>query len=110
MKKDEYDKIYGYDEEDSRSYEESEGFCLYELDHDYDDVYDEDGDGVYCDLCNSEIGWKDGQYICTGCGRVIDRDVFFNYIGAEPPGNECATCNNLYPGCLVCPHGYVQDD
>lgn len=75
----------------------------------YDDVYDENGDAVFCDCCGNEIKWKDGIYICPECGQTMSRSVFFNYIGAEPPGIECETCSNLYPGCIICPHGYVED-
>ena len=34
----------------------------------YEDVYNENGDAVYCDSCGEEIGWKDGVYFCMGCG------------------------------------------
>lgn len=76
----------------------------------YDEVYDEEGAGVYCDWCHSEIIWKDGQYVCSGCGQVMERKDFFNYIGAEPPGPKCVTCSDLYPGCISCPHGYIKDE
>lgn len=75
----------------------------------YDDVYDEEGNDVICDLCGEEIGWKNGIYICKNCGKMFNRADFFNYIGAEPPGKECVKCDNLYPGCIVCPYGYIED-
>lgn len=75
----------------------------------YDDVYDENGDSVFCDICGNEIKWKEGIYICPDCGQTMSRSVFFNYIGAEPPGPECVSCANLYPGCIICPYGYVED-
>lgn len=76
----------------------------------YDDVFDENGDGVYCDMCGAEMTYKDGQYSCSECWRTMDRNSFFDYIGASPPGPECASCDNLYPGCIICPYGYVNDD
>ena len=27
----------------------------------YEDIYDEDGDAVICDLCGGEMKWKDKQ-------------------------------------------------
>ncbi len=82
----------------------------YNLDLEYDDVYDEDGDVVYCDRCGSEIKWKDGQYTCPNCGQIMSREIFFNYIGADPPSEACLTCDNLYPGCAICPYGCIDDD
>lgn len=76
----------------------------------YDDVYDEEGYFVYCDCCNNELKWKDGIYICPNCGQTMNRAEFFNYIGAEPPGPNCITCVELYPGCPFCPYGYIDDD
>lgn len=83
---------------------------LYSHDLEYDDVYDEDGDVVYCDRCGSEIKWKDGQYTCPDCGQIMSRKIFFEYIGADPPDEICLICDNLYPGCVICPYGYVKDD
>lgn len=74
----------------------------------YDDVYDEHGDTVICDECGHEIYWKDGIYVCPQCGKTMSRQVFFDYIGAMPPGPKCLTCDNLYPGCVTCPHGYTD--
>ena len=39
----------------------------------YEDVYNENGDAVYCDSCGEEIRWKDGIYFCMGCGKRIVR-------------------------------------
>ena len=81
-----------------------------DLDESYDEVYDEDGNSVFCDGCGGEIKWKNGVYICPSCGKTMSREEFFNYIGAEPPGKECLTCDNLYPGCIICPYGYVDEE
>ena len=64
-----------------------------------DDCFDEDGMGVTCDWCSSDIVWCDGQYICRGCGKVFERSEYFNYIGAEPPEAQCILCDNNYPVC-----------
>lgn len=42
----------------------------------YEDVYNENGDAVYCDSCGEEIRWKDGIYFCMGCGKRMSRQVF----------------------------------
>lgn len=85
----EYKRIY--DEEDSRNYEEFDEddleldeFLDEEIDETYEDIYDPDGDLVYCDYCNNLIKMKDGQYICIGCGQIMDLNTFLNYIGIEP--------------------------
>lgn len=73
-------------------------------------VYDEDGDTVECDWCGQELIWKNGEYYCPGCEEIWSREKFFDYIGADPPGDECYDCDNLYPGCIACPHGYADDE
>lgn len=100
-KQEEYDYIYNNSKSNSELFEPDIGEV-------YDDVYDEDGYYVIC-ACGGEIKWKDGIYICPHCGLTMNRSEFFNYIGAEPPGPECITCNNLYPGCVICRHGYIED-
>lgn len=75
----------------------------------YEDVYDENGDTVRCDSCGFDIHWKDGVYVCPSCGRIMSREVFFDYIGATPPGPRCIDCDNLYPGCMTCPYDYVDE-
>ncbi len=90
--------------------EELDGLGLAPTDDLYSDVYDEDGNEVLCDICGSEVKWReeDGAYVCLGCGQVFTRADFFNFIGAEPPGKECYTCDCLYPGCMTCPYGYGE--
>lgn len=41
----------------------------------YEDVYNENGDAVYCDSCGEEIRWKDGAYFCMG--RTRPHFLFF---------------------------------
>ena len=99
-----YSYAAGYPMED-----DGEGQFLYD-ETSYDEVYTEDGDTVNCDMCQGEIKWKDGRYECPRCKQVMSREVFFNHIGANPPGDECIACASLYPGCVFCPHGYVDDE
>ena len=75
----------------------------------YNSIYSDSDRTGNCPYCNTEIRWKDGQYICPNCGEVMSRSEFFNAIGAEPPGPECVDCNNLYPGCIICLYGYVKE-
>lgn len=80
-----------------------------DLEHaEYDDVYDERGNFIYCDACGEEIHWKNGIYICPYCGKTMSRAAFFEYAGIEPRGEKCLTCEDLYPGCIVCPYGYIE--
>ena len=73
-------------------------------------VYDEEGNWVECDECRTPLVWEDGQYYCPTCEEYWSRETFFDYIGAELPGDECLTCDNCYPGCIVCPYGYEDED
>lgn len=75
-----------------------------------DFAYDEDGDSVECEHCGQQIVFKGGDYYCPECDEVIDREDFFDMIGADPPGDECYTCDNKYPGCIICPYGYAEDE
>ena len=80
----------------------------------YDDIYDisaeddwmngaytEDGDEAVCDRCGEALHWNllERYYECDSCGQVMDRAVYFNHIGASPPGEACITCNENYPFC-----------
>ena len=75
----------------------------------YEDVYTEDGDIVNCGVCGAELKWRLYEYdktVCPNCEDIMSRAALFNYIGADPPGKECYTCSELYPGCSKCPYGY----
>ena len=74
-----------------------------------DFAYDEDGDAVECPDCGKPIVFRGPDYYCPECREVIDREDFFDMIDADPPGDECYSCNNNYP-CGDCPYGYVDDD
>lgn len=88
--RDEYGAIWGRGPL-PRAGEELDGLGLAPTDDLYSDVYDEDGNEVLCDICGSEIKWReqDGVYMCPSCGQTFTRADFFNFIGAEPPGKEC---------------------
>lgn len=65
-------------------------------------AYDENGDSVCCDICGEEMRWHpdDGVWRCRECGQEMTRAVYFDYIGAAPPGSECLTsCRENYPFC-----------
>lgn len=83
-KRDEYDIIYNYDDEDSRRYEE-----LDEND-DPEEVIEKlrntigRGDCIYCDA-------KDGMeyegnicFICSSCGRSVHEDIYYRWIAGYP--------------------------
>ena len=73
-------------------------------------AYDEEGNSVQCDRCGMDLVINDdGEYYCAECDEIWDRQKFFDYIGAEPPGPECIVCDNDYPSCQDCPYGYVED-
>lgn len=78
----------------------------------YSEVFDEDGGGVTCDRCGEDMLFDENNsdYACSCCGRRMSRAEFFYYIGAQLPGDECISCNELYPGCQWCPHGLVEED
>lgn len=65
-------------------------------------AYDESGDSALCDICSSEMKWSpvERKWFCPDCGREMNRPVYFNHIGAEPPSRECLTsCGENYPFC-----------
>lgn len=83
-KRDEYDIIYNYDNEDSRRYEELDENA------DPEEVVDKlratigRGDCIYCDA-------KDGMeyeghicFICSSCGRSVHEDVYYRWLAGYP--------------------------
>lgn len=83
---DEYGKIYRVDMKDEWA----------------NSAYDENGESVLCDICSSEIKWnpKERLWYCPECGQQMSRAVYFDYIGADPPGADCLTnCCENYPFC-----------
>lgn len=65
-------------------------------------AYDENGEAVFCDICGGELKWngESGIWCCRDCGQEMTRSVYFDFIGAEPPGAECLTnCRENYPFC-----------
>ena len=100
MRNDDYSELYGEDSERTPG----------EL---YEEVYDEEGDEVVCDLCDGRMEWNNNEFdkaICSKCERVMGRYELFNHVGANPPGKECVTCYiQPYPLCRDCPQGYEPD-
>jgi hypothetical protein len=65
-------------------------------------AYDEDGEQVYCDACGEELRWDPAMrcWRCGGCGNLKSRIQFFDFIGADPPGEKCLSqCQENYPFC-----------
>ena len=65
-------------------------------------AYDEEGGVAVCDICGQELRWNPTRHMwtCPGCGQEMNRAVYFNHIGAEPPGRDCLTsCYENYPFC-----------
>ena len=84
--RDEYEKIYRLDMKDEWA----------------NSAYDENGESVLCDICSSEMKWnpKERLWYCPECGQRMSRAVYFDYIGADPPGADCLTnCCENYPFC-----------
>ena len=75
-------------------------------------AYDENGDSVFCDICGGEMKWrrKENLWRCVDCEREMCRVVYFDYIGAVPPGSDCLTnCRENYPFCKKCCDRYSID-
>lgn len=86
MKKNDYDDIWEVDTKDEW----------------LNGAYDENGDAVVCGSCGGEMKWDPGETIwyCPECGERMDRALYFEHIGAEPPGSGCVTdCSENYPLC-----------
>lgn len=105
----EYDDIYGCDEDNP-----NEVFQYNMGDEWLNGAYDETGDRSVCDICGQELKWNpiDQKYECPDCGQEMNRTVYFNHIGANPPGQICLTaCNENYPFCKkYCPHYSFDSD
>lgn len=95
---DEYDKLYRLDM----------------MDEWMNTAYDEDGDVAVCDFCGADMKWDQTQreWYCPECGQTMTRALYFNHIGAEPPGLECLTnCCENYPFCKkYCERYFIDSD
>lgn len=76
-KKDEYDRIYGYDREDSRNYEELDE------NESIDDAIEElrgtigRGDCLYCDGKLTMEYEGSICFICSKCGKSVHEDIYY---------------------------------
>lgn len=63
-------------------------------------AYDEDGNQVYCSWCDGEMKWNPEaqNWYCTECGTEMNREDYFNYIGAMSE-SCCLSCSENYPFC-----------
>lgn len=81
-KKDEYDRIYGYETEDSRNYEELDE------NEDPDDIIESlrntigRGDCLYCGGKNSMEYEGHICFICTECGKSVHEDIYYRWAAA----------------------------
>lgn len=95
---DEYDEIYELDVRDEWM----------------NAAYDEEGDIAVCDICGAEMRWDQGndEWYCPECGQIMNRAIYFNHIGAEPPGADCLTnCCENYPFCKkICDRYSIDPD
>ena len=82
-KKDEYDRIYDYDEEDSRLYEELDE------NEDIEDIIEKlrdtigRGDCIYCSGDNTME--YDGHicFICNSCGKSVHEDLYYRWAAGD---------------------------
>ncbi len=78
----------------------------------YSEASDEQGLSVLCPLCDDQLHFNEAEniFVCLGCGYEMSRQDFLEYINADVPGEECLTCDSLYPGRTWCTYGYVKDE
>ena len=76
----------------------------------YEDVYDQDGDGVVTDCCGVYMMFDPYRsvYICPECGQVISRREFLDeYVEAYGP--ECYSCRTNFPQCVICHKNHQRE-
>lgn len=82
-KKDEYDRLYDYDAEDSRNYEELDE------NEDIEDIIEElrdtvgRGDCIYCHASNAMEYEGHICFICKQCGRSVHEDIYYRWIAGD---------------------------
>lgn len=80
MKSDEYDRLYDYDAEDSRNYEELDE------NEDPEEVIEQlrgtvgRGDCIYCDGKNTMEYEGHICYICSKCGKSVHEDTYYLWL------------------------------
>lgn len=79
MKRDEYDYIYNYDEEDSRSYEElNENESVEDIIETLRGTIGR-GDCVYCGAKNAMEYEGNVCFICSKCGKSVHEDLYYQW-------------------------------
>lgn len=77
-------------------------------------AYDENGNTAICDRCGGDLKWNPvmSHWYCTECEQTMNRDIYFNHIGASPPGRRCISgCEENYPFCKkYCEHFDIDPD
>ena len=76
----------------------------------YEEVYDQNGNGVLSECCGVYLVWDShtGKYICPGCNEQISRQEFLDeYV--EAYGNECYGCKTNFPQCIICHRDHQQE-
>lgn len=87
-------------------FEDDAGFMVVDPREYCDIAVDLEDEDARC-ICGDRIYFtRDGQYKCPRCKTIYSREEFMSMIGAEPFGPECLTCNNNFPRCFICQHGY----
>ncbi len=81
-RKDEYDLIYDYDEEDSRNYEELNESDLEERIEKLRGTIGR-GDCVYCGAKNAMVYEGHICFVCRQCNRSIHEDLYYRWAAGE---------------------------
>lgn len=82
-KKDEYDRIYNYDDEDSRNYEELDE------NEDIEDIIESlrdtigRGDCIYCGASNAMEYEGNICFICSKCGKSVHEDLYYRWAAGD---------------------------
>lgn len=71
------------------------------------------GDHYPCKECSGihyiRFNPKNNEYFCRHCGKRYSRREFINIYEIPVMGEDCYTCDECFPGCSHCHHGYDVD-
>lgn len=82
-RKDEYDRIYGYDSEDSRNYEELDENETIDIMIDRLRGTIGRGDCIYCGAKNAMEYEGHICFICSSCGKSVHEDSYYAWAAGE---------------------------